>query len=85
MKTGHYFSPNDVPTLHSLYGKEFETAYINAEKQAKEGKIKHSKTLSAVTLWRKMLGLLFETGHPWITFKDACNLRSPQQHQGRSS
>tara|TARA_B110000879_G_scaffold207525_1_gene291380 strand:- start:88 stop:1491 length:1404 start_codon:yes stop_codon:yes gene_type:complete len=76
------FSPNDVPSLHDLYGKAFEEAYINFEKMAKNGEIKQSKTLSAVGLWRKMLGLLFETGHPWITFKDACNLRSPQQHQG---
>lgn len=76
------FSPDDVPDLHDLYGKAFENAYTAYEKQAKDGHIKNSKTLSAVALWRKMLGLLFETGHPWITFKDACNLRSPQQHQG---
>lgn len=76
------FSPDDVPELHDLYGKEFESAYQAYEAMAKEGKIKNVKTISAVNLWRKMLGMLFETGHPWITFKDACNLRSPQQHQG---
>lgn len=76
------FSPNDVPDLHDLYGKEFEVAYSHYEQLAKEGKIKNHKTLPAVNLWRKMLSMLFETGHPWITFKDACNLRSPQQHQG---
>lgn len=76
------FSPNDVPDLHDLYGKPFEVAYCAYEQQAKEGKIKNHKTIAAVKLWRKMLSMLFETGHPWITFKDACNLRSPQQHQG---
>jgi ribonucleoside-diphosphate reductase alpha chain len=75
------FSPDEVPDLHDLCGKEFEKAYVAYEKQAKEGKIR-SKRIPAVTLWRKMLGLLFETGHPWMTFKDPCNLRSPQQHAG---
>lgn len=81
-QTWTLFSPNDVPDLHDLYGKDFELAYEKYEQKAKDSKIKQFKTLSAVSLWRKMLGLLFETGHPWITFKDACNLRSPQQHQG---
>lgn len=76
------FSPNDVPDLHDAYGLVFEEKYCAYEAQVAEGKIRNSKTISAVKLWRKMLGLLFETGHPWITFKDPCNLRSPQQHVG---
>jgi len=76
------FSPEEVPDLHDLYGQDFEQAYTNYEIKAKQGIIKNSKSLSAVKLWRKMLGMLFETGHPWITFKDVCNLRSPQQHIG---
>ncbi len=76
------FSPNDVPDLHDLYGKAFETAYLSYEDAAQSGKIKHSKTLPAIKLWRKMLSMLFETGHPWLTFKDTCNMRSPQQHAG---
>jgi len=76
------FSPNDVPDLHDSYGQEFETLYANYEQQAREGKISNVKTISAVKLWRRMLSMLFETGHPWLTFKDACNLRSPQQHAG---
>jgi ribonucleoside-diphosphate reductase alpha chain len=75
------FSPDEVSDLHDIYGKEFEKAYIAYEEKAKLGLIR-SKTISAVALWRKMLGMLFETGHPWITFKDVCNLRSPQQHIG---
>ncbi len=75
------FSPNDVPDLHDLYGAAFKTAYIAYEEKARAGKIR-SKTLPANTLWRKMLSMLFETGHPWVTFKDPCNLRSPQQHVG---
>lgn len=75
------FSPDETRDLHDLCGAAFEKAYIAYEKQAKEGKIR-SRTLPAMTLWRKMLGLLFETGHPWMTFKDPCNLRSPQQHAG---
>ncbi|QGP51626.1 Ribonucleoside-diphosphate reductase 1 subunit alpha [Piscirickettsia salmonis] len=75
------FSPDEVPDLHDLYGRAFEEAYEAYEEKAKRGEIR-SKTLSATGLWRKMLGMLFETGHPWITFKDACNLRSPQQHAG---
>lgn len=75
------FSPDETLDLHDLYGEAFEKAYVGYEKQAKKGKIR-SRTVSAVVLWRKMLGMLFETGHPWITFKDPCNLRSPQQHAG---
>lgn len=75
------FSPDAVPDLHDIYGKEFEKAYIAYEEQAKKGLIP-SRTIPANSLWRKMLSMLFETGHPWITFKDACNLRSPQQHAG---
>lgn len=76
------FSPNDVPDLHDLYGKAFETSYLQYEQAARTGEIKLSKTVPAIKLWRKMLSMLFETGHPWLTFKDACNLRSPQQHAG---
>ena len=76
------FSPNDVPDLHDLFGAEFERAYLAYEEKAKRDEIKPSKTVQAVDLWRKMLSMLFETGHPWITFKDACNVRSPQQHAG---
>jgi len=76
------FSPDEVGDLHELYGRAFTQAYTNYEAKAARGEIKSYKTLSAVTLWRKMLTLLFETGHPWLTFKDACNLRSPQQHMG---
>jgi ribonucleoside-diphosphate reductase alpha chain len=76
------FSPNDVPDLHDLYGKAFEERYEHYEREAAQGKIKVHKTVRALDLWRKMLGMLFETGHPWITFKDPCNLRSPQQHAG---
>ncbi len=76
------FSPDDTPDLHSLYGKAFAEAYTAYEAQVASGEIKNAKTISAVTLWRKMLTMLFETGHPWVTFKDPCNLRSPQQHAG---
>lgn len=76
------FSPNDVPDLHEIYGSAFNNAYLRYERMAADGKIKHFKKLPAVSLWRKMLSMLFETGHPWITFKDPCNLRSPQQHSG---
>ena len=76
------FSPDEVPHLHDLFGEAFEKAYVEAEAKAAAGLIRLSKKISAVTLWRKMLGMLFETGHPWITFKDPCNLRSPQQHVG---
>jgi ribonucleoside-diphosphate reductase alpha chain len=76
------FSPDETTDLHDLYGAAFETAYAGYEAKAKKGQIKTFKTISALGLWRKMLGMLFETGHPWITFKDPCNLRSPQQHVG---
>ncbi|MFN6961417.1 MAG: ribonucleoside-diphosphate reductase subunit alpha, partial [Rhodocyclaceae bacterium] len=76
------FSPSEVPDLHELYGKAFEAAYIAYEEKAARGEIRLSKQVSAVQLWRKMLTMLFETGHPWLTFKDACNLRSPQRHAG---
>jgi ribonucleoside-diphosphate reductase alpha chain len=76
------FSPDDTPDLHELYGVAFEKRYIEYETKAQKGEITHYKTMSAINLWRKMLSLLFETGHPWITFKDPCNLRSPQQHVG---
>ena len=76
------FSPNDAPDLHDLYGKAFEERYGQYEEMARKGEIKLFKTLKAENLWRKMLGMLFETGHPWMTFKDPCNLRSPQQHVG---
>jgi ribonucleoside-diphosphate reductase alpha chain len=76
------FSPSDVPDLHDLFGLAFEKAYVAYEQKAERGEIKPSKTVPATDLWRKMLSMLFETGHPWITFKDPCNLRSPQQHVG---
>jgi len=76
------FSPHDVPDLHDLFGKPFQARYEEYEAMAAEGKIKLFKKIKAVDLWRKMLGMIFETGHPWLTFKDACNLRSPQQHAG---
>ncbi len=76
------FSPEEAPDLHDLYGLEFEKAYCQYEQKAERGEIKNFKKLPALTLWRKMLSMLFETGHPWITFKDPCNLRSPQQHIG---
>lgn len=76
------FSPSDVPDLHDLTGKAFEERYEYYEELTKYGKIKLYKTVQAKDLWRKMLSMLFETGHPWLTFKDPCNLRSPQQHVG---
>jgi ribonucleoside-diphosphate reductase alpha chain len=76
------FSPSDVPDLHDKFGMQFEKAYTQYEADAAAGKIKLFKTISAVQLWRKMLSMLFETGHPWMTFKDPCNIRSPQQHIG---
>lgn len=76
------FSPNDTPDLHDLYGQAFERRYEEYEKKAEKGEIKLFKKLEAVQLWRKMLSMLFETGHPWITFKDPSNIRSPQDHQG---
>ncbi|MFN7537210.1 MAG: ribonucleoside-diphosphate reductase subunit alpha, partial [Burkholderiales bacterium] len=76
------FSPSDVPDLHEKYGLAFEEAYTRYEEKAARGELKLFKKIPALQLWRKMLGMLFETGHPWITFKDACNVRSPQQHVG---
>ena len=76
------FSPSDVPDLHDKFGADFAAAYEAYEAKAAAGEIRLHKKVSAVQLWRKMLTMLFETGHPWITFKDACNLRSPQQHVG---
>ena len=76
------FSPSDTPDLHDKFGKDFEKAYNVYEAQAARGELKPSRTLQATDMWRKMLSMLFETGHPWITFKDACNIRSPQQHAG---
>ena len=76
------FSPADVPDLHDLFGAAFEQAYVAYEAKADRGEITHYRRLPATDLWRKMLTMLFETGHPWITFKDACNVRSPQQHCG---
>lgn len=76
------FSPDETPDLHDLYGAKFKEAYERYEAMADAGQIKLFKRISAVSLWRKMLTMLFETGHPWITFKDPCNLRSPQQHKG---
>ena len=76
------FSPSDCPDLHEKTGKAFEEAYTRYEEKAARGELKLFRKLPALSLWRKMLSMLFETGHPWITFKDACNLRSPQQHVG---
>ncbi len=76
------FSPNDTPDLHDLTGTAFEKAYLAYEAKVDRGEISLFKRLPALSLWRKMLSMLFETGHPWITFKDPCNLRSPQQHVG---
>ena len=76
------FSPGETPDLHDLTGLAFEKRYEEYEALAAEGKMDQHKVLPAKDLWRKMLTMLFETGHPWITFKDSCNLRSPQQHMG---
>lgn len=76
------FSPEEVPDLHDKFGGAFKEAYEKYERMADQGQIKLFKKLPAVQLWRKMLSMLFETGHPWVTFKDPCNLRSPQQHVG---
>jgi ribonucleoside-diphosphate reductase alpha chain len=84
MENGEWtlFSPSDVPDLHDKFGKAFETAYTGYEAKAARGELKLYKKLPAAQLWRKMLTMLFETGHPWITFKDPCNIRSPQHHVG---
>jgi ribonucleoside-diphosphate reductase alpha chain len=76
------FSPSDCPDLHDKFGKDFEQTYLRYEADADSGRLKLFKRIPALQLWRKMLGMLFETGHPWITFKDPCNIRSPQQHVG---
>ncbi|MDQ0302241.1 ribonucleoside-diphosphate reductase subunit alpha [Ancylobacter polymorphus] len=76
------FSPDETPDLHDLYGPAFKTAYEGYEAKAARGELKVFKQLRAVDLWRRMLTLLFETGHPWVTFKDPCNIRSPQSHVG---
>ncbi|MEK7387967.1 MAG: ribonucleoside-diphosphate reductase subunit alpha, partial [candidate division NC10 bacterium] len=76
------FSPSDAPELHDKVGRAFEQAYLRHEDRVARGELKLYKKVPAVHLWRKMLSMLFETGHPWITFKDPCNLRSPQQHVG---
>ncbi|MBK8638135.1 MAG: ribonucleoside-diphosphate reductase subunit alpha [Chromatiaceae bacterium] len=77
------FSPDETPDLHDLTGQAFETAYAAYEDRAARGEMKVSKRLKAVDLWRRMLAMLFETGHPWVTFKDPCNLRYTNQHVGR--
>ncbi|MCX7659951.1 MAG: ribonucleoside-diphosphate reductase subunit alpha [Caldimonas manganoxidans] len=84
MENGEWtlFSPSTCPDLHDKFGKDFEAAYTRYEEMVARGEIKLYKKVRAVDLWRKMLTMLFETGHPWITFKDACNVRSPQQHVG---
>ena len=76
------FSPDEVPDLHHHFGRDFERRYIAYEARAARGEIRLCRTVEAKALWRKMLTMLFETGHPWITFKDACNVRSPQDHAG---
>lgn len=76
------FSPDETPDLHDLYGEAFEKRYVEYEEKAARGEIRNYKTMLAVDLWRKMLSMLFETGHPWFTFKDPCNIRSPQRHVG---
>lgn len=76
------FSPNETSELHELYGDEFEKVYCEYEAKADRGELSTHRRLKAVDLWRRMLSMLFETGHPWVTFKDPCNLRSPQQHSG---
>ena len=84
MENGEWtlFSPSDVPDLHDKYGRAFEEAYTRHEARTVSGDIKYFKRVPATQLWRKMLSMLFETGHPWITFKDPCNIRSPQSHVG---
>ena len=84
MENGEWtlFSPADTPDLHDKYGRAFEEAYLRYEQKVADGTLKLHKKVAAMQLWRKMLSMLFETGHPWITFKDPCNIRSPQQHVG---
>ncbi len=84
MEAGEWtlFSPSDVPDLHDKFGHDFETTYARYEDKVARGELRLFKKIPALQLWRRMLSMLFETGHPWITFKDACNVRSPQQHVG---
>ena len=84
MENGEWtlFSPSTAPDLHDKFGRDFEEAYTRYEQRAARGELKLFKKVRAVDLWRKMLTMLFETGHPWVTFKDPCNIRSPQQHVG---
>ena len=84
MEAGEWtlFSPADAPDLHDRVGRDFEAAYVGYERKTRTGELKLFKRVPALTIWRKMLTMLFETGHPWITFKDPCNIRSPQQHVG---
>ena len=84
MENGEWtlFSPSDAIDLHDKFGKAFERAYVSYEQKAARGELKLFRKIPAVSLWRKMLSMLFETGHPWFTWKDACNIRSPQQHVG---
>ncbi|HEY0491296.1 MAG TPA: ribonucleoside-diphosphate reductase subunit alpha, partial [Telluria sp.] len=84
MEKGYWtlFSPSETPDLHDKVGKAFEEAYVGYENKAAAGEMRVFKKIEALDLWRKMLSMLFETGHPWITFKDPCNIRSPQQHVG---
>jgi ribonucleoside-diphosphate reductase alpha chain len=84
MEKSHWtlFSPSEAPDLHDKVGKAFEEAYLGYEAKAANGEMRVFKKIEALDLWRKMLSMLFETGHPWITFKDPCNIRSPQQHVG---
>lgn len=83
-QNGHWtlFSPDEVPALHDLYGKAFDAQYEAYEAQADRGELRQSRRVNANELWRKMLSMVFETGHPWLTFKDPSNLRSPQDHAG---
>ena len=76
------FSPEETPDLHDLYGKQFDERYVEYERRGKNGELRLYRALKAKDLWKRMLTMLFETGHPWITFKDACNVRSPQDHVG---
>ncbi|MGI4812888.1 MAG: ribonucleoside-diphosphate reductase subunit alpha [Janthinobacterium lividum] len=84
MENGEWtlFSPSTCPDLHDKFGADFEKAYLEYEAKVARGELKLFRKLPAAQLWRKMLGMLFETGHPWLTFKDPCNIRSPQQHVG---
>lgn len=80
-ETRTLFRSSDVPDLHELYGAAFEARYAEHEERARRGEI-HGESVPAIELWKLMLKALFETGHPWITFKDPCNVRSPQDHAG---